>query len=279
MQIPQEYFKTETVHRRIGNDESLGILTCGFIHKQRHNSTDRNILFEHYGALLLLSGEGTHVDSAGKEYALSPGCFIQRIPGKLHSAFVKPDGKWLEFFICFGRGVFESLAAINAVTAAQDVLYPGVNTAIFNDFLRFMAALRAAPEQDLPLMLVEAQRIILTIYRMHWRNSMGQGDMELIGQACRLLGDPERRIPAQQVAAELGVGYEKFRKLFAQKMGMPPYEYAIQCRINAAKSMLLERGESVKQTALALGFADTFTFSRQFAKIVGMPPSQYKKIY
>lgn len=279
MNIPAEYFKNSTVHRSMGSDEARGIISCGFLHKKQQSNSDRNLLFEYYGSLLLLSGEGTHVDCDGRTYALTPGCFIQRLPGKLHSTYVKPDGKWLEFFICFGRGVFDSLAEINVLNRQQDVLYPGINAALLNEFVGFMAALKAAPEEELPLMLAEAQRIIFTIYRMHWRNSIKHENMELIKQACRLLGDPLNRISAQETAEQLGVGYEKFRKLFAAQMGASPGEYAIQSRINAAKSMLIESGQSVKDIALKLGFTDAFTFSRQFSKSVGMPPSQYKKLY
>jgi transcriptional regulator GlxA family with amidase domain len=49
--------------------------------------------------------------------------------------------------------------------------------------------------------------------------------------------------------------------------------------MNAAKSLLIESGGSVKNVALKLGFPDAYTFSRQFSKIVGLPPSEYKKMY
>jgi AraC family transcriptional regulator, arabinose operon regulatory protein len=227
LQIPSECFRTETVHRSIGSDINRGIISCGFIHEKLNNASAEHIIFEYYGALLLLSGEGTHVDSEGREYKLTPGCFIQRIPGKPHSSFVKTDGKWLEFFICFGRGVFESLAEINVLNARQDVLYPGVNRAILDTFSNFMDMLRKCPEEELPLMLAEAQRIILTIYHMHWLNSSNQQNMELIKQACLMLGrDPTSRISAEEVSLQLGMGYEKFRKLFKDMMGISPGEYA-----------------------------------------------------
>ena len=280
LQIPPSFFKNQTIYRSLSNDTHNGLLACGFLNKKSINNSDINIEFEHYGALVILSGEGKHVDSDGNEYKLYPGCFVQRIPGKLHSTYVKPDGKWLEFFICFGKQLYQALANINVLDGKQDVMYPGINTALFNTFKSFMHSLQNAQEDELPMLLAESQKIIFTIYSMHKQNSTNDTDRISIRQACQLLyQSPSVHISAIKVSQELGIGYEKFRKLFKVHMGISPGSFVMQKRINAAKSLLIENNFCIKEIALELGFSDTFTFSKQFKKVVGLSPSEFRSMF
>lgn len=277
-QLPQQYFRNETIHRIIGNDELNGVLSCGFLHKKAGGNAD--FLFEYYGALLLLSGEGTHIDNEGREYKLYPGCFIQRIPGKHHSTFVQPDGNWVEFFICFGRGLYESLNRVNILDGTQDVLYPGVNFALMDMFVNLLLHLKKSSADQLPMVFAEAQRIIFVIYNMHQRNLSTNENIEMVQQACNMLqNEYDNRQSIPELCQKLGVGYEKFRKQFKDIVGVSPVEYRIQSRINTAKARLIETNNSMKQIAAELGFPDTFTFSRQFKKSVGVSPSEFKKKY
>ena len=98
-EIPKELFVPLSVHKNIGMDPSNSILSCGFIHHTRHLSQNENLVFKYYGALLLLSGEGTYIDKDGKSKRIYPGCFIQRIPYVRNSTITKEEGKWLEFFV------------------------------------------------------------------------------------------------------------------------------------------------------------------------------------
>lgn len=254
-EIPSVFFKNETIHRNIGNDINNGVLDCGFLNKRSRNNSDTNIIFKYYGALLLLSGEGVHIDCDGREYKLYPGCFVQRIPGKPHSTFVHPDGKGLEFFICFGSDVFEALSKIGVLDRSQDVLYPGFNMALFDTFKKYMHSLKVADQDDLPLLLTEAQRIILTIYQMHKKNMVPDGRTEIIREACQLFKqNPSKHVSARDVSKKIGIGYESFRKIFKSEMGVSPGEYIIHCRVNAAKSLLLDTSNSIKEVAVELGF-------------------------
>ena len=280
IEIPKEYYKNETIHRSINNDINNGILSCGFLNKKTANSSDTNINFHYYGALFLLSGEGIHVDNEGNEYKLYPGCFVQRIPGKSHSTFVKSDGKWLEFYICFGRELFEALANINVLNSKQEVLYPGVNIAIFDTFITFMSSMKNTSDEGLPLLLAEAQKIILIIYQMHKNNTLKDENRELIDEACQRINQTLfYNIIAQEIAQSLGIGYEKFRKLFKSKIGISPGNFITIRRINTAKSLLIDTNKRIKEIALELDYPDTFTFSKQFKNIVGVSPNEFKKRY
>jgi AraC family transcriptional regulator, arabinose operon regulatory protein len=276
-QVPEKYYKNDTVHRSLNADNTNGLLTCGFLNKRKEDKYDVNITFKHYGVLLVLDGTGSHIDNEGNEYKLYPGCLVQRVPNKPHSTYVHGDDKWLEFFICFGKELFEALANIG-ILSSNDVLYPGVNRSIFRTLIEFLSLMKSSEDRDLPFLLCKAQKILFLLYYMHIDNSTKNGDKEIIRKACFLLSEnPATDVSVQEICRELGIGYEKFRKIFKDHTGISPGSYVIHKRINKAKSMLIEEGKTVKEISLSLGYTNPFVFSKQFRRITGMSPTEFKE--
>ena len=66
--------------------------------------------------------------------------------------------------------------------------------------------------------------------------------------------------------------------LFKRETGINFKDYVINVRMDKAKE-LLRRGESINRVADLVGYQDTKYFSRLFARVVGVNPTQYKKLY
>jgi AraC-like DNA-binding protein len=93
-----------------------------------------------------------------------------------------------------------------------------------------------------------------------------------------LLAKPSSyKVPIANIAEDLNIGYEKFRKIFKDIMGVSPHSYVIQKRMDIAKTYLIDKNKSIKEIALELGFADAYAFSKQFRKCVGLSPSEFRK--
>lgn len=279
-QIPSEYFKSDTIYRKIGANYEAGIFGCGFVHKKNPYCREANVTWKYYSGMFVLSGEALHIDDKGNETKLYPGCFMQRFPGKQHSLLIKPDGTWLEFFICVGTDLFNALTIMNALNNNQYVLYPGISHAIVDEINKFHYSMKHTPEPDLYMLLPEALRIIFTLYQMHTENMSSSEDREIIRQACQMIdGNHTNRLSAKDVSNFLGIGYEKFRKIFKAGIGISPGNYIIQKRIDFAKTLLVEGTKSIKEIALELGFPDAYTFSKQFKNVSGVSPSDFRKVY
>lgn len=67
-------------------------------------------------------------------------------------------------------------------------------------------------------------------------------------------------------------------RVFRKAVGMPPYAYLTQVRVEKAK-MLLRQGISAAETAIAVGMADQSHLNRHFKRIVGVTPGQYRLSY
>ena len=79
------------------------------------------------------------------------------------------------------------------------------------------------------------------------------------------------------LSARLGLGYERFRKVFRQRVGMSPGEYRIRRRIDRARALIAQHRLSNTQVAHALGYRDPFTFSKQFKQVVGVSPGAFRR--
>lgn len=95
--------------------------------------------------------------------------------------------------------------------------------------------------------------------------------------AALLERDPEKRIPVEAVAAELGLSYARFRRLFTRTYKVPPAEYRIRRRIEKIQSLLTGSDLPLKEIADRFGYADVYTFARQFKQCTGITPGQFRK--
>jgi len=94
--------------------------------------------------------------------------------------------------------------------------------------------------------------------------------------------DVEESRPAtdmQALARGAGLSYESFRKRFRDEIGVPPGRYALDLRIQQARSLLINPRRTVKEIAQAVGFDDPYYFSRIFRKKVGLSPEHYRRRY
>lgn len=70
-----------------------------------------------------------------------------------------------------------------------------------------------------------------------------------------------------------------FIRLFKQHMGMTPYSYLINYRINRSKILLRTESISVSEIAGKTGFADVSNFINQFKKQTGQKPMEYRRSF
>lgn len=66
-------------------------------------------------------------------------------------------------------------------------------------------------------------------------------------------------------------------RLFRSAVGLPPYLYLTQLRIEKAKQ-LLRQGNPVAEVAIAVGMSDQSHLTRHFKRIVGVTPGSYRQM-
>lgn len=91
-----------------------------------------------------------------------------------------------------------------------------------------------------------------------------------------ILDVPENIFLIEDMAQRIGISPYHMIRQFKAVCGLTPHQFQIQCRVRKAQK-LLEKGESVVETAYATGFCDQSHFDRHFHKIVRLTPSEYKQ--
>ena len=65
-------------------------------------------------------------------------------------------------------------------------------------------------------------------------------------------------------------------RLFKAAMGRSPQEYLIQYRIRVARKLLCETDWCIRNIAYAVGYSDSFAFSKAFKRVCGTSPAKYR---
>jgi AraC family transcriptional regulator len=80
-----------------------------------------------------------------------------------------------------------------------------------------------------------------------------------------------------EIASELQISRYYFSRLFKQSVGVSPYQYVMEQRIEAAKQLLRKTVLSIAAIAQQTGFSNQNQLTIQFRKSTGTTPSNYRK--
>lgn len=88
---------------------------------------------------------------------------------------------------------------------------------------------------------------------------------------------PETELDFEKQALKAAVSYPHFRRLFKDMTGQPPWQYALQKRLEKAAGILRTTSKSIAETAGECGFYDIYHFAKTFKKYYSIPPARYRK--
>ncbi|MEO1401396.1 MAG: helix-turn-helix domain-containing protein [Cyanobacteria bacterium J06635_1] len=80
-----------------------------------------------------------------------------------------------------------------------------------------------------------------------------------------------------QLAKQAVLSKACFIRQFKKSMGISPYQYVLQCRVELAQQLLQQRYLSVEAIAVASGFKDQNHLTRTFRRLTETTPSAYRK--
>lgn len=85
------------------------------------------------------------------------------------------------------------------------------------------------------------------------------------------------KVDYHAAAKQAGVSYSYLKRLFVERLGMPPVRFVISRRMDCAKDYLTATTSSISEIAEALGYSSVYYFSRVFQAENGISPSQYRE--
>lgn len=92
----------------------------------------------------------------------------------------------------------------------------------------------------------------------------------------RMQGDPSRTFSLGEMAESVNLSPPYFCYLFKTITGVPPAKYLKTLRMQQAATLLTTTFLSVKEIVCRAGFSDESHFVRDFKRIYGVTPSEYR---
>lgn len=228
--------------------------------------------FFHY--LYVIRGSG-QMELDGSLQSMQPKQMLLVAPGKLHSFRNIGPGPLVTCEIKFAYGDPAMAAKMEALPQCVDVSATPI-LGILQNIRREYGQKRPGSSDIIAMNL---QEIYIHLQRAVRREAAEPGDTwEHMTQVLRYIENGlDCNINLQDLANIVSLEKTYFLKKFKQFTGQTPMVYIRDARIRKAKELLKYSDMSITQIARAVGFQTLHYFSRQFAAVTGVSPSEYKR--
>ena len=228
----------------------------------------------------VVAGEGS-LQTAHARYDLHPGdCFLLRL-WDINIGEHNPARPLVVSWICFDcldrHG--QPLAPAKYPDVREHRRLPDIS--FFDQLIRRAIQHHA----DGPAHAEDARQWLNTAFReiaYHDRQLQFSGvQMEqylLVDELCaRIREHPEQIKSMKLLALQANCTVDHLIRIFKRHKGVTPWEFVIQCRIEKAGNLLRFSTHTITQIADLLGYADIYSFSKQFKSLTGQTPTLYRQ--
>lgn len=247
-----------------------GITLAGrVIHGRGVPGPSRLRVYGSYALMLVISGRGNYRDANIADHPLEAGDLVLVFPEHGHWYGPTPGQTWDEMYVVFNGPQFDLWREHGIMSPSRPVIRLD-DPDEWRSRLEHIITLPGKLEQTAKLLSVLSEAFGETLPDT-------QAEAEWLVRAKRRLEtDLGAEVSAQEVASEIGMGFDSFRARFVAATGTPPARYRALHRIEAAKPLLLYTHLTLAEIAVRLGYRDEFYFSKRFKHHVGHSPQRFR---
>ena len=237
-------------------------------------------VLDEYQIIYIAGGKGVFESSSVAECVVHAGTVILLFPGEWHRFRPNRQTGWDEYWIGFSGEVADNLLRgrfFDRMGAVLSIGYSAEIVALFSGVIEQTKMERPGYQPFVSGMLVH---LLGCVFSLHKQQSFSNADgvKYKMEQAIMLLRSKiDEAIDIHEIAEELHVSYAWFRKWFKLYTGLAPQQYVIQLKMEKAKVLLADSGNSIKGIAYQLRFEHPLYFSKLFKEKVGVSPDLYRK--
>lgn len=206
-----------------------------------------------------------------QSFRFKPGMVIHGCPGKWLTSGNMLD-KTLEFYVMYYRTDQETGGYVHRAFEMEIGSNPTLLT-----LLKMLANVTEQPDSHSRL---QAKGLFYSVLAETFSSAariLKNSSHGTVEEAKRYLElHYAQQITLCDLAERFGMGPKYFSEVFKKYTGITPIDYLISYRLKMAYKLLLSTGSSVKETAMAVGYADAYYFSRLFKKQFGFAPSEVR---
>ncbi|MEC0089216.1 helix-turn-helix domain-containing protein [Paenibacillus macquariensis] len=253
--------------------KSLTIVNSGHLPARTLQRIDAN--FKSWAFVMITGGGGFYQVNGGERQAVEAGSWFCLYPGAIFNYGPHKDGYWDEYYFTVdGVRVDEWLE--NWLTDPGLLKHADIDEAFIHKMeLMFMLIDSGVPSNlDRASMMLES-----FLYEL-----VAQSDKSEAGnrgsQVLKVIDDISHSLHLSQepedMAARHHISVSTLRRIIHEYTGFPLNEFLHRLKAAEAKNILLNSELTVKEVGEALGYKDTFYFSRVFKRITGLSPRNYR---
>jgi AraC-like DNA-binding protein len=90
-------------------------------------------------------------------------------------------------------------------------------------------------------------------------------------------GSPAHEWTIGELGKKVGLSRSVLAERFTDLLGMPPMQYLARWRMQIAARILCDASTDIAAIAEQIGYESEAAFSRAFKKLVGVPPSVWRR--
>lgn len=200
-----------------------------------------------------------------------------RIPHEYHSLCDKWEFSWIHFNGSGAAPLFDITYPNNSVYAA------GIKNVV--DFEARMSNLISMVQQnDIAAYLQLSSNmhllfnaVYLAVHEKEKTNRKHHDTDDVQAAITYMENNYSQPITIEDMVRNLHVSKYHFIRRFSRIMGVAPYSYLTNYRINISKTLLRSTDRTVSKIAESCGFIDTSNFITHFKKHTGQTPLQYRR--
>lgn len=236
-----------------------------------HLHADMEAVLIEYGQVLLREGE--------EEFCLGPGDLALVFPGRLHS-FESQGESCMLLALCpvemagdFRRTLLRCIPAPPVLP--KERLHPDIPYA--------MVRLREITQQNGNLAAAKALVQLLlarALPAMALTEPPQTSSADLTARVVGWISENFTGPVSLDILAEaLGTGKYRISRVFGEKLKTSLSDYVNQLRIDRARTLLLATDREVSWVSVECGYENPRTFNREFRRICGCTPREYRRKY
>ena len=228
----------------------------------------RNTLrsYPSFGLTLVTQGKGRFFDKAGGSSDLAKGSVILTLPRALHWFGPDAGDTWDEIYVSFDGPIFEFLRNHGRLIPSRRILQ-------VDDWKVLRAKIEALKEKE-PLEAIMSLVVILEQLMEPLPVNKDPAWVVLAKQ--KLSTNLEKEVDLAEIAQDLRLGYETFRKDFRSVVGMGPGRFRLCRRLDLGRALLFRSGMTLEEISARTGYSDSFAFSKAFRREFGRSPSAWR---
>ena len=237
-------------------------------------------ILKEYQLVYISKGSGYFESTSCKRQKIEAGTMILLFPDEWHTYEPNKETGWFEHWVGF-RGMHIDKRVENGFFTKKNPVYNlGFSSTIiglYDDIINYAIKEKAGYQQIISSIVLY---ILGTVYYKN-RNATFTDSFAVnkINEARAIMKQEidNNNISPETIAANLGVSYSWFRKMFKKYVDVSPAQYQAHLRFLRSKELLDTTNLTITEIAYSLNFENAGQFSTFFRKKEGIPPIQYRK--